>query len=169
MYLSLAEAIQDAERQGKSLAEVALAIESRDQGRPIEEIRHALGRALAVMRGVAFVIGSLVIALTAYSAIVERRREYGIVKAIGADRRRLVSLAVQQSLIVSALGLVAGGLLFLGGRAFITSVRPQFIILATPGSVSRAVIAAVLMGLVASVLPARRLAGLEPATAYRGG
>lgn len=51
MYLSLAEAIQDAERQGKSLAEVALAIESRDQGRPIEEIRHALGRALEVMRG----------------------------------------------------------------------------------------------------------------------
>ena len=124
---------------------------------------------LGVMRGVAFVIGSLVIALTAYSAIVERRREYGIVKAIGAGSRRLVSLAVQQSLIVSALGLMAGALLFLGGRAFITSVRPQFIILATPGSIVRAVVTAVLMGLVASVLPARRLAKLEPATAYRGG
>lgn len=31
---------------------------------------------MKVMRGVAFVIGSLVIALTAYSAIVDRRREY---------------------------------------------------------------------------------------------
>lgn len=50
MYLSLAEAIQDAEQQGKSLAEVALAIESRDQGRPVEDIRHALQRALEVMR-----------------------------------------------------------------------------------------------------------------------
>jgi L-serine dehydratase len=50
MYLSLAEAIQDAEQQGKSLAEVALAIESRDQGRSVEDIRHALQRALDVMR-----------------------------------------------------------------------------------------------------------------------
>lgn len=124
---------------------------------------------LAVMRSVAFVIGSLVIALTAYSAIVERRREYGIVKAIGANSRHLISLAVQQSLIVSAFGLVAGALLFVGGRAFITSVRPQFVILATPQSIGRAVGAAILMGLVASVLPARRLAKLEPATAYRGG
>jgi ABC-type antimicrobial peptide transport system permease subunit len=64
---------------------------------------------------------------------------------------------------------VAGALFFVGGRAFITSVRPQFIILATPGSIARAVVTAVLMGLVASILPARRLAGLEPAVAYRGG
>lgn len=124
---------------------------------------------LTVMRSVAFVIGSLVIALTAYSAIVERSREYGIVKAIGANSRHLVSLAIQQSLIVSAVGLVTGALLFVGGRAFITSVRPQFIILATPGSMGRAVGAAILMGLVASVVPAHRLAKLEPATAYRGG
>ena len=63
---------------------------------------------------------------------------------------------------------MAGALLFLGARAFITSVRPQFIILATPGSILRAVVTAGLMGLVASILPARRLAKLEPATAYRG-
>jgi putative ABC transport system permease protein len=52
---------------------------------------------LTVMRAVAFVVGSLVIALTAYSAIVERRREYGIVKAIGARRRHLVGLACSWS------------------------------------------------------------------------
>jgi L-serine dehydratase len=51
MYKSLAQAIADAEEQGSTLARVALAAESRDQGRPVEEIRHALGRALAVMRG----------------------------------------------------------------------------------------------------------------------
>jgi putative ABC transport system permease protein len=124
---------------------------------------------LAVMRGVAFVIGSLVIALTAYGAIVDRRREYGIVKAIGAGGGYLTRLAVQQTLTVSGVGLVAGALLFLAGRAVIASVRPQFVILATPDSIGRAVAAAVLMGLVASVLPARRLAKLEPAAAYRGG
>ncbi|MGI8498759.1 MAG: L-serine ammonia-lyase, iron-sulfur-dependent, subunit alpha [Gemmatimonadaceae bacterium] len=51
MYRSMAEAIRDAERSGKTLALVALEAESRDQGRPIADIRSALSRALAVMRG----------------------------------------------------------------------------------------------------------------------
>jgi putative ABC transport system permease protein len=116
---------------------------------------------LTVMRAVAFAIGSLVIALTVYTAIADRRREYGIVKAMGAHGRRLLALAVN--------GLVTGGLLFLAGRAYISSVRPQFVIVATPASLGRAVVAAVLMGLVAAALPARRLARLEPASAYGSG
>lgn len=51
MYRSLADAIRDAEARRASLARVALEVESRDQGRPVEEIRAALGRALDVMRG----------------------------------------------------------------------------------------------------------------------
>ena len=50
MYKALADAIKDAERDKKSLAQVALAAESRDQGRPVEDIRAALKRALDVMR-----------------------------------------------------------------------------------------------------------------------
>lgn len=51
MYRSLADAIADAEHRGHSLARVALEREAEDQGRPIEEIRAALGRALSTMRG----------------------------------------------------------------------------------------------------------------------
>jgi len=50
VYKALADAIKDAERDGKSLAQVALAAESRDQGRPVEDIRAVLQRALDVMR-----------------------------------------------------------------------------------------------------------------------
>jgi L-serine dehydratase len=50
VYKALADAIKDAEREGKSLAQVALAAESRDQGRPVGDIRAALQRALDVMR-----------------------------------------------------------------------------------------------------------------------
>jgi len=50
VYKALADAIKDAERGKKSLAQVALAAESRDQGRPIQDIRAALQRALDVMR-----------------------------------------------------------------------------------------------------------------------
>jgi len=51
MYRALADAIRDAEAAGTTLARVALAVEARDQGRPVAEIRAALARALAVMRG----------------------------------------------------------------------------------------------------------------------
>jgi L-serine dehydratase len=50
VYKALADAIKDAEREKKSLAQVALAAESRDQGRPVADIRAALQRALDVMR-----------------------------------------------------------------------------------------------------------------------
>lgn len=50
MYRSLADAIREAEARGVTLAAVALEAEATDQGRPIEEIRDALRRALAVMR-----------------------------------------------------------------------------------------------------------------------
>ena len=51
MYKALADAIRDAEHEGKALAQVALEAEARDQGRPIQDIRAALKRALDVMRG----------------------------------------------------------------------------------------------------------------------
>jgi L-serine dehydratase len=51
MYRALADAVRDAEQRGTSLAAVALAAESEDQGRPIEEIRDALRRALRIMIG----------------------------------------------------------------------------------------------------------------------
>src|SRR5437868_7079562 len=51
MYRSLQEAVRDAESQKKTLGQLALETESRDQGRPVAEIRAALKRALDVMRG----------------------------------------------------------------------------------------------------------------------
>ena len=51
MYKSLAEAIRDAEASGRTLSATALALESKDQGRSVDDIRAALRRALEVMRG----------------------------------------------------------------------------------------------------------------------
>ena len=51
MYRSLAAAVRDAESRGISLSELALLTESDDQGRPVQEIRDVLRRALYVMRG----------------------------------------------------------------------------------------------------------------------
>jgi L-serine dehydratase len=51
MYRSLQQAIRDAEARGITLAKLALDTEAKDQGRPVQEIRDALARALEVMRG----------------------------------------------------------------------------------------------------------------------
>ena len=51
MYRSLAEAVRDAEQHGVTLSQIALRAECADSGRPLAEIRDALRRALAVMRG----------------------------------------------------------------------------------------------------------------------
>jgi L-serine dehydratase len=51
MYKSLHEAVRDAEAQGKRLSQVALEAESRDQGRPIEEIRGDLYSASGLVGG----------------------------------------------------------------------------------------------------------------------
>jgi L-serine dehydratase len=51
MFRSLADAIREAEAQNTTLSAVALAAESKDQGRTVADIRDALRRALEVMRG----------------------------------------------------------------------------------------------------------------------
>jgi ABC-type lipoprotein release transport system permease subunit len=56
---------------------------------------------------------------------------------------------------------------FVAGRWLIVSTRPQFTVLLTSGALARAAHAALAMALLAAVIPARRLAALEPAVAYR--
>jgi putative ABC transport system permease protein len=69
---------------------------------------------------------------------------------------------------LTALGLAAGGLLLAVGRALLGWARPQFEVVITGGLLAQALGAALVMALVAAIVPARRLARLDPATAYRG-
>jgi putative ABC transport system permease protein len=133
----------------------------------VELNTRVFGSPLRLMVAIAFAAGVLIVALTVYAQVAERRREYGIVKALGASGRRLAALALAQALVLSALGL-AGGLLLAAGRALLAWARPQFEVVLTPGLLAQAVGAALVMALLAAVIPARRLAHLDPATAYRG-
>jgi len=126
------------------------------------------GSPLRLMVAIAFAAGVLIVALTVYTQVAERRREYGIVKALGASGRRLVALALVQTLVLSGLGLAAGGLLLAGGRALLGWARPQFEVVITPALLAQTVAAALVMALLAAILPARRLAHLDPSSAYRG-
>ena len=151
------------------LHDAGLNVSTRDQV-AANNLRFAtgiFGSPVRLMVGIGLAAGTMIIALTAYTAIVERRREYGIVKAMGGTRRYLVALALGQTLALAALGLVAGAVFFVAGRWLIVSTRPQFTVLLTSGALARAALAALAMALLAAVIPARRLAALQPAVAYR--
>ncbi len=126
-----------------------------------------LGPIIRLMLAVAFVAGVLVIGLTIYAAVVERRREFGIVKAIGASGRQITATVVRETLALTAVGLTVGLVFFFGARLLITELRPQFSIVLTQGGLVFGVVAAVAMALLASVVPARRVATAEPAAVYR--
>lgn len=125
------------------------------------------GSPIRLMVAVGFAGGSLIIALMAYTAILERRREYGILKAIGATSRRLVRLAVAQTLVFAVLGLFAGLGLFALGRRIITATNPQFTVAFDSRALTAAAVASVAMASVAAIMPARHLARLRPAVAFR--
>jgi putative ABC transport system permease protein len=153
------------------LAGRGLTVLSRNElkANDLKVITRAFAVPMRVMVGVAFAVGVLVIALTAYAALIEHRRDYGILKALGANHARLYRVALEQTLILALLGLVVGAAFFVGGREIIGWVRPQFAIVLTPTIVAQVVGVALIMGLVAAVIPARRLARLDPSTAFRGG
>ena len=151
------------------LHDAGLNVLTREQvaGHDLKFATGIFGSPVRLMVGIGLAAGTMIIALTAYTAIIERRREYGIVKAMGGTRRYLVALALGQTLALAALGLVAGWVFFVAGRLLIVSTRPQFTVLLTAGAVGRAAIAALAMALLAAIIPARRLAALEPTVAYR--
>lgn len=125
------------------------------------------GSPLKLMVGVAFVVGALVVALSIYASVIERRREYGIIKAVGASGWTIAGIVLRQTLVLSVIGLFVGCGLFIAGRALIAELRPQFSVVLTGTGLLRALGAAMLMGFVASIVPARRVAAAEPATIYR--
>ena len=88
MYKSLAEAIRDAEARGVSLSTVALEAESADGGRSIAHIRHALSRALTVMRGAItiFAVSGCANAGTAPDAIKVAASSHALETHFGALR-----------------------------------------------------------------------------------
>ncbi|MCU1354631.1 MAG: hypothetical protein JWM89_49 [Acidimicrobiales bacterium] len=127
----------------------------------------AYSAALGFVVALAFGVGMLVIALTIYAAVTEHARDFGIIKAIGARPARLYRLVLTQSLVLTTAGLGAGALFFWVGRRALTSLRPQFAITVTAHSVGIVLLLAIVMALAATALPARRLAAVEPAAAFR--
>ena len=123
---------------------------------------------IGLMVAIAFVVGVLVVGLVIYTATIERRREYGAVKAIGARNPILYRVVTIQAVIAAVVGAIAGiGLAFAAGAALM-AWRPQFLVTIEPTAVGIVLASSVLMALLAALIPARSVARLEPAEVFRG-
>ena len=122
---------------------------------------------LLVMVLISLAVGALVIAITTYGFVAERRREFGSLKAIGARNGRLYRVVSVQALAIALLSLVAGVALGQGTASAIESLWPKFLFVSLPSHYVLVVIAALVMALVGALVPARVLARLDPAEVFR--
>jgi lipoprotein-releasing system permease protein len=127
----------------------------------------------ALIRGVVMVVVVLGIASVLVVSVVQKQREIGILRAIGATRGQMLRVFLLQGAIVGALGSTLGVLLAVGLiKAFTTFVRgsdglPLFAITLAPSLALTVAGIATVCGVLAAVAPARRAAALDPAQAIR--
>ena len=131
------------------------------------EIRDSFEPIVRVMVGIAFFVGTAIVGLTMYTATTEKAREYGVLSALGADRRALTGVIMRQSAIAAGLGFVLGLLLSIPAGWIVVELAPNTELAYPAWLFAITAIAAVLMALLASYLPVRRLASLDPSEVFR--
>ena len=126
-----------------------------------------------VIRSVVMIVVVLGIASVLVVSVVQKRREIGILRAMGATRGQVLRVFLLQGAIVGALGSVVGVALAAALIwAFTHFVRgtdglPLFDIALEPRLALQVAVLATVCGVLAAVAPARRAARLDPAQAIR--
>ena len=116
------------------------------------------------------IVGLLLASIGVYGVLAyyvsQRTREIGVRAALGATRRQLSSLVVRQSMLPIAAGVSAG----IGGSLASGRLLQEFLYEVRPGDpyvMAAIVTLLIIVGLLASWLPARRAASIDPVSALR--
>ena len=124
-----------------------------------------LGAFINVMISIAVAIGFLVIFLSMYTTVIERTREIGVLKSLGASKAYIVQIILCETALLCVLGLVFGiGLSFLM-RAIFLHLFPSLTILIGPAWIVRAGVIAILGGLIGAAYPAWLASRRDPVEA----
>ena len=127
----------------------------------------------SIIRGVVLAVVVLGIASVLVVSVVQKQREIGILRAMGATRGQVLRLFLIQGAVVGGLGsafglLLAVALIFLFTR-FVrgSDGLPLFDISLPPSTALQVALVATVCGVLAAIAPARRAARLDPAQAIR--
>jgi putative ABC transport system permease protein len=82
--------------------------------------------ALNVVISIAVIVGFLVIFQTMYTAVLERTREIGILKSMGASKLTIVGVVLRECAVLAVAGVLVGIVATFGVRAFLNMRFPAF-------------------------------------------
>ncbi|MGO1167198.1 MAG: ABC transporter permease, partial [Janibacter sp.] len=132
----------------------------------------ALDIALAVvlaLLAISVVIAVVGIANTLSLSVIERTRESALMRALGLTRGQLRGMLAIEAVLLALVGVVLGTVLGVAyGLAGVRSLFGEYMAIAPTipwGQLAVVAVVAILAGLLASVLPARRAATVSPAQA----
>lgn len=149
----------------------------RDQFAQLERLFTLMDLALGIVGLIALVVATLGIANTMLMSVMERRREIGVMKAVGGDEGLLQRLFLTESALVGLIGGAAGVALGYAGMGLIQFAVGTYldarslpaipVFYTTAGMVAAVLGVALLVSLLAGWIPARRAARVEPVEALR--
>lgn len=120
---------------------------------------------IRVVASLSVLFGFLIVFLAMYTAILERTREIGILKALGADAGYILGILVRETLLLALLGSIVGILMSYGTRwlisAFIPASMTQAIVYAWWPIASGVTLGGAVLGVLYPAIKAARQDALE--------
>ncbi len=127
-----------------------------------------MARLSGIFGGVALLLAIIGLYGVVSYSVASRRAEIGVRVALGATRRRILSLILGDVARIMAIGIfVGGGLALAAGRGI-----GSLLFGLSPNDITTLVIAAgllVIAGFLSAAWPAKRAAGVDPVSALREG
>jgi putative ABC transport system permease protein len=143
----------------------------------VQNIIGILQLVLVGIASIALVVASIGIMNTMLTSVMERTREIGIMKAIGATTRDIMSIFIIEGMLMSSLGGVIGIILGVFGSQALTLILRNFMSMGggsfqlapiiTITSVVLAVAVSLIVGVFSSLYPAWKAARMSPIEAVR--
>ncbi len=125
-------------------------------------VRQMSSQFVNIIITIAVSIGFIVVMLAMYTAILERTREIGILKAIGASKALIGSIVLRETLVVSCVGILIGYLLSVLGQRLVELQYPLVPVILLPGWMAGAAALTILGSVAGASYPAWKAAAADP-------
>ena len=125
-------------------------------------VRQMSSQFVNIIISIAVLIGFIVVTLAMYTAILERTREIGILKALGASKPFIGSIVLRETLIISILGIVLGYGLSVLGQSLVAIRYPLVPVILDVGWMVGAALLSVAASIAGALYPAWKAAKADP-------